>query len=31
MGEPTVNLDRALTLAGEMEDEESIRTMCTGP
>ncbi len=27
LGEPTVNLDRALTLAGELEDEELLRRM----
>lgn len=27
MGEPSVNLDKALQLAGELEDEEIIRKM----
>lgn len=27
MGRPTVNLDRALTLAGELEDDELVRAM----
>jgi hypothetical protein len=30
MGVPTVNLDRALQLAGELEDEEILRRMRTG-
>lgn len=30
MGEPTVNLDRALQLVGELEDEELIRKMRAG-
>lgn len=30
MGQPTVNLDRALQLAGELEDEEILRKMRTG-
>lgn len=30
MGEPTANLDRALRLVGELEDEELIRRMQTG-
>ena len=30
MGEPSVNLDQALQLAGEMEDEEIIRKMEAG-
>jgi hypothetical protein len=30
MGEPAVNLDRALQLAGELEDEELVRRMRTG-
>jgi predicted transcriptional regulator len=30
MGVPTVNLDRALHLAGELEDEELIRRMRAG-
>lgn len=30
MGVPTVNLDRALQLAGELEDEEIVRRMRTG-
>lgn len=30
MGEPSVNLDKALQLAGEMEDEEIIRKMEAG-
>lgn len=30
MGEPTVSLDRALQLAGELEDEELIRRMRAG-
>ena len=30
MGEPTVNLDRALRLAGDLEDEELIRKMRAG-
>lgn len=30
MGIPTVNLDRALQLAGELEDEELVRKMRTG-
>ena len=30
MGVPTVNLDRALQLAGELDDEEFIRSMRSG-
>lgn len=30
MGVPAVNLDRALQLAGELEDEELVRRMRTG-
>ena len=30
MGEPTVALDRALQLAGELEDEELVRRMRLG-
>lgn len=30
MGLPTVNLDRALQLAGDLEDEELIRRMRSG-
>lgn len=30
MGESRVNLDRALTLAAELEDDELIRKMRTG-
>lgn len=30
LGVPTVNLDRALTLAGELEDEELVRRMRAG-
>ncbi|WP_022926122.1 hypothetical protein [Serinicoccus marinus] len=30
LGEPTVNLDRALQLSGELEDEELIRQARTG-
>lgn len=30
MGRPTVNLDRALQLAGELEDEERLREMRAG-
>lgn len=30
MGVPTVNLDKALQLAGELEDEEIIRKMRQG-
>ena len=30
LGVPTVNLDRALQLAGELEDEELIRRMRAG-
>jgi hypothetical protein len=30
MGEPTVSLDRALQLAGDLEDEELIRRMRRG-
>jgi hypothetical protein len=30
MGIPTVNLDRALQLAGELEDEELVRRMRAG-
>ncbi len=30
MGLPTVNLDRALQLAGELEDEERVRKMRLG-
>lgn len=30
LGVPTVNLDRALQLAGELEDEELIRRMRSG-
>lgn len=30
MGEPTVNLDRALQLHGDLEDEEIVRRMRTG-
>lgn len=30
LGLPTVNLDRALQLAGELEDEEIVRKMRTG-
>lgn len=30
MGVPTVNLDRALQLAGELEDEEIVRRMRSG-
>jgi hypothetical protein len=30
MGVPTINLDRAVQLAGELEDEELIRRMRTG-
>lgn len=30
MGTPTVNLDRALQLAGELEDEELLRRMRRG-
>jgi hypothetical protein len=30
MGEPTVSLDRALQLAGELEDEELIRLTRAG-
>ena len=30
MGQPRVNLDRALQLVGELEDEELIRRLRTG-
>lgn len=30
LGQPTVNLDRALQLAGELEDEELLRRMRKG-
>lgn len=30
LGRPTVNLDRALTLAAELEDEELVRKMGAG-
>jgi len=30
MGEPTRNLDRALQLAAELEDDELVRKMQTG-
>ena len=30
MGQPTISLDRALQLAGELEDEELIRRMRSG-
>lgn len=30
LGVPTVNLDRALHLAGELEDEELVRKMRSG-
>lgn len=30
MGEPTVNLDKALQLAGELEDQEIIRKLRLG-
>lgn len=30
LGTPTVNLDRALLLAGDLEDEEILRKMRTG-
>lgn len=30
MGEPTINLDRALQIAGDLEDEELIRQMRSG-
>ncbi len=30
MGEPTVSLDRALQLAGDLEDEDLIRRMRSG-
>jgi hypothetical protein len=30
MGEPTINLDHALRVAGELEDEEIIRKMRAG-
>lgn len=30
LGVPTVNLDRAIQLAGELEDEEMVRQMRTG-
>jgi hypothetical protein len=30
MGLPTVNLDRALAIAGELEDEELVRKQRTG-
>jgi hypothetical protein len=30
MGTPTVNLDRALRLAGELEDEELVRRLRAG-
>lgn len=30
MGRPTVNLDKALQLAGELEDEEILRKMRLG-
>lgn len=30
LGTPTVNLDRALQLAGELEDDEILRRMRTG-
>jgi len=30
MGEPTVDLDRALQLAGHLEDDELVRRMRTG-
>ena len=30
LGIPTVNLDRALELAGELEDDEIVRKMRTG-
>jgi hypothetical protein len=30
LGLPTVNLDRALALAGELEDEELLRRMRAG-
>lgn len=30
LGLPTVNLDRALALAGELEDEELLRKQRTG-
>jgi hypothetical protein len=29
-GEPTINLDRALELAGALEDEELVRKLRTG-
>lgn len=30
MGEPTVNLDRALQLIGELEDDELVRRLRSG-
>ena len=30
LGQPAVNLDRALTIAGDLEDEELIRRMQAG-
>lgn len=30
MGRPTINLERALVLSGELEDEEIVRRMRTG-
>lgn len=30
MGEPTVSLDRALQLVGELEDDELVRKMQSG-
>lgn len=30
MGRPVINLDRALQIAGEVEDEESVRKMRRG-
>lgn len=30
LGVPTVNLDRALVIAGELEDDELVRKMRTG-
>ena len=30
LGLPTVNLDRALVIAGELEDDELVRKMRTG-
>jgi adenylate kinase len=30
MGEPTVNLDRALQIVGELEDDELVRKMRSG-